>query len=677
MKINTQAQTRQMISLAPKRSFTPVRAVQLQRKCACGEVPGPSGECESCRKKRLSLQRATRCPDLGTQREPPAPPISDQMGMPGREAEPGIAWNFAKIPVFSFEQASRHQTSSLFAQPKLAIGRVDDPLERDSERIADHIMRMPDPDLSVAGVRSQLVGKRTVGDERLRRDAVSPAALDGRPAPAVVHQVLAEPGRPLDSESRAFFEPRLGLDLAHVRVHDNSRAASSARAVGARAYTVGSHIVFAEGAHTASEGGRRLLAHELVHVMQQTGDAAPQLARDDAPYTPSGASGALAVAVDKIAEYRIRAATALARSGLAAADVARINLNLAACAAGELRLRSVAQAGDDAASAAVLAAFTLDGMRQVIPHLTRVRPTPEAVAVNEAGYGELAAMPAGSADLSHPIEREAERVANELVPTGALAQVPKVHGVLRRYLSAQDAQQIEQAAATAAPAIAAGAAATAAAAATAPLWVWVVVAVVVVAVAAAALYWVFSDAAIEAVPVPVPVPVPKPKPAPDTRRREPRRERCPVPENELTEFMRWGSRADGSRAAGGWAQELVGATLTDWTGCEVFETGTVDDQCWVEGSPCRREEVIDPAGRWTCSGNEWGLDWVGTGEDCVNYYQQHSQLPCRITAYQTMHMETDLGPLPYKHNVLFIEIHSDKIVSSRDDELEERPWPPR
>jgi hypothetical protein len=447
--------------------------------------------------------------------------------MHGLEAAPGIRWDFANIPVFSLEQATQHQTSSLFVQPKLVIGRIDDPLERDSELIADHVMRMPDPGPSNGTVLPQRTGNQAFCEKKLRRNGVSPATLDGQPAPSMVHQVLAEPGRPLDSENRAFFEPRLGLDLAHVRVHDNSRAASSARAVGARAYTVGSHIVFADGAHTASEGGRRLLAHELVHVIQQTGDAAPQLARDDAPYTPSGASGALAAAVDKIAEYRVRAATALASSGLAAADVARINLNLATCAAGELRLRSVAQAGDDAASAAVLAAFTLDGMRQVIPHLTRVRPTPEAVAMNEAGYGELAAMPAGSADLSHPIEREAERVANELVPTGALAQVSKVDGVLLRYLSAQDAQQIEQAAATAAPAIAAGAAATAAAAATAPLWVWVVVAVVVVAVVAAALYWVFSDAATEAVPVPVPKPepVPLPKPEPKPVPPEPERER--------------------------------------------------------------------------------------------------------------------------------------------------------
>ena len=66
-------------------------------------------------------------------------------------------------------------------------------------------------------------------------------------APAIVHEVLRAPGQPLDPLSRAFFEPRFGHDLARVRLHTDAKAADSARAVGARAYTVGADSVF--GAH--------------------------------------------------------------------------------------------------------------------------------------------------------------------------------------------------------------------------------------------------------------------------------------------------------------------------------------------------------------------------------------------------------------------------------------------
>jgi hypothetical protein len=69
---------------------------------------------------------------------------------------------------------------------------------------------------------------------------------------------------------RAFFEPRLGFDLSNVRIHAGSRAAASARAVGARAYTVGRDVVFGAGQWApGTEPGRRLIAHELTHVVQQ------------------------------------------------------------------------------------------------------------------------------------------------------------------------------------------------------------------------------------------------------------------------------------------------------------------------------------------------------------------------------------------------------------------------
>jgi Domain of unknown function (DUF4157) len=91
-------------------------------------------------------------------------------------------------------------------------------------------------------------------------------------APPMVHDVLRSPGQPLDAASRAFMEPRFGYDFSRVRVHTDSRAAKSAEAVNAQAYTVGSNIVFGPNPGGAGNVSRqRLLAHELAHVVQQDG----------------------------------------------------------------------------------------------------------------------------------------------------------------------------------------------------------------------------------------------------------------------------------------------------------------------------------------------------------------------------------------------------------------------
>jgi hypothetical protein len=92
----------------------------------------------------------------------------------------------------------------------------------------------------------------------------------GRGRAPAVSEILGEPGRPLDPATRQAMETRFRHDFSGVRVHDDSRAARSAEAVGARAYTVGSHIVFGSGGgDRGSLAGQRLLAHELAHVVQQ------------------------------------------------------------------------------------------------------------------------------------------------------------------------------------------------------------------------------------------------------------------------------------------------------------------------------------------------------------------------------------------------------------------------
>src|SRR5205823_1825863 len=88
--------------------------------------------------------------------------------------------------------------------------------------------------------------------------------------PPIVHEVLRSPGEPLDRETRAFMEPRFGHDFSQVRVHTDDRALKSALAVNALAYTVGRDVVFAaERYRPGTVEGRRLLAHELTHTIQQ------------------------------------------------------------------------------------------------------------------------------------------------------------------------------------------------------------------------------------------------------------------------------------------------------------------------------------------------------------------------------------------------------------------------
>jgi ferredoxin-thioredoxin reductase catalytic subunit len=89
-------------------------------------------------------------------------------------------------------------------------------------------------------------------------------------APPVVHEALRTPGQALDRPTRAFMEARIGHDLARVRIHADAKAAESARAVHALAYTVGHDVVFAANQYSPhSQAGRHLLTHELVHVVQQ------------------------------------------------------------------------------------------------------------------------------------------------------------------------------------------------------------------------------------------------------------------------------------------------------------------------------------------------------------------------------------------------------------------------
>jgi hypothetical protein len=98
-------------------------------------------------------------------------------------------------------------------------------------------------------------------------------------APPIVHEVLRSSGQPLDAATRSLMESRLGHDFGAVRIHTDTLAAESSRAVEALAYTVGSDIAFAAGQYTPrTVRGRQLIAHELTHVIQQRGQGSPSSA---------------------------------------------------------------------------------------------------------------------------------------------------------------------------------------------------------------------------------------------------------------------------------------------------------------------------------------------------------------------------------------------------------------
>jgi hypothetical protein len=121
--------------------------------------------------------------------------------------------------------------------------------------------------LSASGVLQRKCDKCREKDRFLQRSSVGSAT---ETVPHIVHEVLRSPGQPLDAQTRAFMEPRFGRDFSQVRIHADVKAAESARAVNALAYTMGRNMVFDKGQYVPyTRAGKKLMAHELTHVVQQ------------------------------------------------------------------------------------------------------------------------------------------------------------------------------------------------------------------------------------------------------------------------------------------------------------------------------------------------------------------------------------------------------------------------
>ncbi len=195
--------------IAARPTITPIASGLLQRQCACGQHTSAGGECEECKKKREgTLQRAVINPSP-VHDVPPL--VHEVLRSPGQPLDP--ATRAIMEPRFGHDWSTvrSHTITPLHAPARLALGVPHNYFEQEAEATADRVMKMS-----------------TVSNEKK-------------------------------------------YDFGDVRIHTDTRAAESAQAIDALAYTVGRNVVFGEGqyAPTTAEG-QRLIAHELTHVTQQT-----------------------------------------------------------------------------------------------------------------------------------------------------------------------------------------------------------------------------------------------------------------------------------------------------------------------------------------------------------------------------------------------------------------------
>ena len=166
-------------------------------------------------------------------------------------------------------------------QAKLKVNEPGDSYEQEADRISGQVLATPAQHTASSAAPIQRVAGQPANETLT--------------APPSVEQAVANSGKPLDAALRREMEPRFGCDFSQVRVHLGSAAERSARDINARAYTLGDRMVFGAGEfNPATNAGRRLLAHELTHVVQQAGAAANVVRRsngfDDEPTLVEGSS---------------------------------------------------------------------------------------------------------------------------------------------------------------------------------------------------------------------------------------------------------------------------------------------------------------------------------------------------------------------------------------------------
>jgi hypothetical protein len=224
-----------------------------------------------------------------------------------------------------------------YLQMKTRIGPVDDPLEREADRVADAVVAGQSfgaitGTMSVSAQRKCAHCEEEEGNIQRKCAHCAATGLDIGSRASSAARAVSQGGAPLTAEQRAYFEPRFGRTFAGVRIHTGAEAAKAARDINARAYTVGSNIALAAGEQNVDG---RLLAHELTHVVQQH-KASPLVQRQpkDAGEIEMPAEWAFADPAKRTwrryaRELATKDAARLRKAGvLSAADKAEINAKL-------------------------------------------------------------------------------------------------------------------------------------------------------------------------------------------------------------------------------------------------------------------------------------------------------------------------------------------------------------
>lgn len=245
----------------------------LQRKCACGTHTTVAGKCHACSNAQAKLTH-TAINSIE----------AEDIALRGNSnSVTEVQHDFTGVPAY--------------AQAKLRLSRSDDPHEFEADRVAESVVdsgqiknhaitsvspmlnRQEETEESTANeTEAQDDLSEAEGDEEETEDDIvadetgMPKRMDGGSAVATSVAMPGGLGRPLESGVRDFMEQRIGHDFSQVRIHADATAADSAQRLGAHAYTVGTDIYFGRGRfNTFEREGQKLLAHELTHVVQQTG----------------------------------------------------------------------------------------------------------------------------------------------------------------------------------------------------------------------------------------------------------------------------------------------------------------------------------------------------------------------------------------------------------------------
>ncbi len=219
--------------------------------------------------------------------------------VPARARSAGAVRSIARKPGDARRQV-RQALGNLPVQPSLSVSQPEDAWEREAERVAEELVPDPGSAIPISGSPPNIRG--------LPPSNTDPGRDDNEDALTQRIRALSSRGRPLPETLQQDMEQRFGTDFRDVRIHTDTEAADLATRIAARAFTWRNHVVFGPGAwQPETLAGRRLLAHELTHVVQQRGGSAPAVQRWYVPL--------LSEAVDAIGDLVDQAGNFIAEQG--------------------------------------------------------------------------------------------------------------------------------------------------------------------------------------------------------------------------------------------------------------------------------------------------------------------------------------------------------------------------